>query len=74
MPVMDKENIREQFTKRQLEVIEAWSVCATIAEAAQHLKVSEHTVHTHLRRLRAKLQVHRTVDVYLYLLNNAYFD
>ncbi|MEM6769612.1 MAG: LuxR C-terminal-related transcriptional regulator [Bacteroidota bacterium] len=74
MPTTNKSVTPAQFTKRQLEVMEAWSVCSTIAEAATYLQVSEHTVHTHLRRLRAKLKVHRTIDVYLYLLRNAYFD
>jgi DNA-binding NarL/FixJ family response regulator len=65
---------KKVFTKRQIEVMEAWSACTSMAEIADHLEVSEHTVHTHLRRLRAKLKVHRTVDVYLYLLRHEYFD
>jgi|GEM_PF-1887286 len=55
------------FSKRQLEVIAAWGVCPDPAKVAQQLDMSVHTVQTHLKRMRRKIGVHRTVEVWLWL-------
>lgn len=56
------------FTEKQLAVIRQWSEQPSEAKIAEALGISEHTVHTHLRRLRAKLGVKRTFEVYKYLV------
>lgn len=58
------------FTSRQIRVIEAWAKYPTIAIASEELKISEHTFQTHLRRMRKKIKVTRTFDVYNYLKKN----
>lgn len=54
------------FTDRQLDVLICWSELAGEAAIAEKLGMSVHTVHTHLRRMRHKLGVKRTFDVYKY--------
>lgn len=55
------------FTAHQRKIIQAWAKYPTIAEASKKLKISEHTFQTHLRRLRRKINVTRTFDVYTYM-------
>lgn len=64
------ENINQTagFTDRQKEVIRCWAREKSIPAAAKELAISEHTLNTHLKRMRRKLGVHRTFEVYLYLL------
>lgn len=56
-----------QFTDRELEVLKAWSELPSVAMASERLEISERTFSTHLRNMRRKLNVHRTVDVMLYV-------
>jgi DNA-binding CsgD family transcriptional regulator len=56
------------FTERQLEVLACWGEVAGEAAIAEVLEISTHSVHTHLRRARAKLKVNRTFDAYKYAL------
>jgi DNA-binding CsgD family transcriptional regulator len=60
----NKENV--YFTKRQLAILRSWADSPTIASAAERLHISEHTVQTILKRMRKKLDVSRTFDVYKY--------
>jgi DNA-binding CsgD family transcriptional regulator len=55
------------FTEHQRAIIREWSRQPSIAAVAEALELSEHTVQTHLKRMRRKLGVNRTFDVYRYL-------
>lgn len=57
-----------EFTDRQIAVLKSWADCATIAEVAVTLGLSENTVQTQLKRMRKKLGVNRTFDVYKHVL------
>ena len=61
-----------QFTDRQLHVIECWANFGSVTEASRVLGISENTFQTHLKRLRTKVAVSRTVDVYRYMLYNGH--
>lgn len=54
------------FTERQLDVISCWSEVSGETAVAERLGVSVHTVHTHLKRMRQKIGVKRTFEVYQY--------
>lgn len=58
---------RVKFTTRQRTIVKAWAEHPTIAQASRHLNISEHTFQTHLRRMRRKINVGRTFDVYEYM-------
>ncbi len=62
------------FTEKQIEVIRRWSELPNEAAVAVALGLSEHTVHTHLRRMRAKLGVRRTFEVYKHLVDSGVFE
>jgi len=66
----DKATIR--FTDHQLKVLQCWADSATIAEAATKLRISENTMQTLLKRMRKKLGVTRTFDVYRYVKEQGY--
>lgn len=73
---MEKSSIKEStnevhFTAHQLAVIRAWSDYETAPEAAVALGLKENTFKTHLKRMRGKLQVSRTFDVYKHLKENS---
>lgn len=55
------------FTQHQVKIIRTWAEQPSILHAAQKLNLSEHTVQTHLKRMRSKLEVNRTFDVFLYM-------
>lgn len=55
------------FTDRQIEIINSWVEYKSVAMAAEKLDIKEETFHTHLKRMRKKVSVHRTLDVYLYM-------
>lgn len=68
---MKKEDISEDpiyFTPHQVRVIKKWAALRSPAKAAASLGIGEQTVLTHLRRMRLKLGVKRTVDVYIYMV------
>lgn len=70
----DRNDDKIVFTDRQIEIIEGWSNTSSIGLLSKQLGIQESTVQTHLRRLRARLKVQRTVDVYLYLLRNNHLN
>ena len=65
---------RVLFTDWQVAIIEHWAEAGTATEAARCLSISENTFQTHLKRLRRKVKVNRTVDVYRYMLQNGYLS
>lgn len=71
MKVRKKESLANtpplKFTERQQNIVRAWAKYPTIAEAAKALDISEHTFQTHLRRMRRKVDVNRTFDLYQYM-------
>ncbi len=56
-----------QFTHRELEVLKVWSEMPSVEMASAYLKISKRTFTTHLRNMRKKIKVHRTVDVMFYV-------
>jgi len=65
-----KPNSKINFTDHQVLIIQLWSECPRIKEIANILELSEQTVQTHLKRMRAKLNVKRTFEVYKYMQEN----
>lgn len=61
------------FTQHQIEIIKIWAEQPSISQTAHKLNLSEHTVQTHLKRMRNKLQVSRSFDVYLYMKSQQLF-
>lgn len=55
------------FSDRQVEIISEWETAKSASEAADNLGISEHTYKTHLKRMRAKLSVNRTFEVFRHL-------
>lgn len=55
------------FTEHQLLILQLWSEHARIKQVAEEMDLSEHTIQTHLKRMRRKLGVNRTFDVYKYV-------
>lgn len=71
--MLSDDNLQKEemfFTDRQIEIIEGWSKTSSIGVLSEELGIQESTVQTHLRRLRERINVQRTVDVYLYMLRN----
>lgn len=62
-----KEECKIHFTEHQILIIQMWAQYPKIKHIAEELELSEHTVQTHLKRLRRKLGVSRTFEVYRYL-------
>lgn len=60
---LDQESL---FTTRQLEVLRVWKEMDNIDAAAHSLGISKRTLETHLRNMRKKIGVRRTVDVVMY--------
>lgn len=56
-----------KFTDRQIEIMRHWAGSKSASEASTNLGISEHTYQTHLKRMRAKLKVNRTFDVFRHL-------
>lgn len=56
------------FTPYQVYIIEQWAKTQSIAGLAQAIDRSEHTVQTQLKRMRRKISVNRTFDVYQYMV------
>lgn len=62
------------FTDRQLEILQLWSEQPKIKNIGEVLGISESTVQTQLKRMRNKLNVSRTFDVYKYALDHDLLD
>lgn len=60
------------LTDRELIVLKHWSELATEDAIADALSLSPHTIHTHLRRMRKKLNVRRTFDVYKHAMEKGW--
>lgn len=58
------------FTPWQVTIIRCWSELDSAPEIANRLEISEHTLQTHLKRLRSKVNVSRTFGVYKYMVRN----
>ncbi|MEN0050612.1 MAG: LuxR C-terminal-related transcriptional regulator [Bacteroidota bacterium] len=54
------------FSDRELEILKVWKDLDTTGKAANALGISERTLETHLRNMRRKLQVKRSMDVVLH--------
>lgn len=61
-----------KFTDHQLQVLKAWSEATTVHQVANKFGITHHTVDTLLKRMRKKIGVHRTVDVYIYARNQGW--
>ncbi|MCB0598280.1 MAG: hypothetical protein H6557_15150 [Lewinellaceae bacterium] len=53
-----------EFTDHQLLILKTWAEQPSIGQVAAELNLAENTVQTHLRRMRSKLGVSRTFDVW----------
>ena len=53
-----------EFTADQLLILKTWAEQPGIRQVAAELNLAENTVQTHLRRMRSKLGVSRTFDVW----------
>ena len=69
----DYEDKKIQFTDKQLTILKLWAQCDTIAEVAVKLQLSVNTVQTQLKRMRKKLGVTRTFDLYKYAQEHEMF-
>lgn len=67
-PAADNDDKDISFTPHQIRVVDNWARLKSSASAAEALGIKEQTVLTHLRRMRLKLGVKRTVDVYIHML------
>lgn len=68
MEEQNKENgSYPEFTVHQLLILKTWADQPSIREVAVELNLSENTVQTHLRRMRKKVGVSRTFDVWQYV-------
>jgi DNA-binding NarL/FixJ family response regulator len=56
-----------RLSKRQIQVIRAWANNPDPEVVANELQISVHTVQTHLRRMRRKCGVTKTVMVWMML-------
>ncbi len=56
-----KTNAPPSVTHRERQVLRLWGQYMNTALIAQELKVSEHTINTHLKRARKKMGVKKTI-------------
>jgi len=56
------ENISQQLTKKEIDVLQTISDLGTIGATAKRLGVSRRTVDSHLAHIRLKLDVQTTVE------------
>ncbi len=61
-----------RFTDRQLEVLRVWSETDSPRLAAQKLDIELRTLETHLKNVRKRLGVRRTLDAVLYARENGW--
>lgn len=62
--VLDDSRLR--FTERELQVLRVWALTNTARDAACRLDLAPRTIEAHLKNMRRKLGVKRSVDVMLY--------
>lgn len=64
---MKNKNITtKKFTEKQLAILKIWSEENSIHRVADHFNLSHYTIETQLKRMRKKIGVNRTVDVFIY--------
>mgnify|MGYP002867593923 CR=1 FL=1 len=54
------------FTERELQVLRVWALTNTARDAAGRLDLAQRTIEAHLKNMRRKLGVKRSMDVMLY--------
>lgn len=54
------------FSKRELMVLRTWVALHSTKDAAEKLAISERTLETHLKNIRRKVDMNRTMDVVLF--------
>lgn len=70
MATKNKLNANEiTFTQQQIKIMQLWGELPNETAIASSLGLSKHTIHTHLRRMRKKLDVQRTFDIWKHLKN-----
>lgn len=62
----------KDFTPNQINILRLWAQKPGIAQVASELGLSLNTVQTQLSRMRKKLGVNRTFEVYMHALENGY--
>ncbi len=67
-------HIKEQFTTRQLLILQLWAEKQSIIDIAHELGVSKNTVSTQLGRLRRRLGVNKTFLVYKFVKDKGMID
>jgi len=55
-----------QFTDRQLEVLRVWASTDSVKSASELLQLQPRTLETHLKNIRKRLEVRRTMDAVMY--------
>lgn len=69
--ILSQEN--PKFSDRELEVLRIWSSTDSTKLATGTLGISERTIETHLKNMRKKLGVRRTMDVVLFAKERGWF-
>lgn len=61
-----KQPQRPALSKQQRTVLEEWGRCPDPDVIASKLNIAPTTLQTHLRRIRSKAGVHRTVEAWMF--------
>lgn len=72
--ICDEENLLNQLTQREEEVLDLLTQGITYRGVAQKLFISETTVKTHVNNIFQKLQVNDRTQAVLYALNNGFLN
>lgn len=65
--VISKNKREVKFSQRQLEIMTLWAECDNAIKIAEKLSLSVHTIRTQQKRMRKKLGVSRTFEVYKFI-------
>ena len=68
------ERIKNDLTDRELEVLRLIATCATNAEVAQQLVVSEGTVKNHVSNILGRLGLRDRTQAAIFAIENNLFD
>ena len=69
---LDEEQVT--FTAHQLLILELWAENTNLEQVATQMGLSLHTVHTHLKRMRKKLGVGRTFELWKYAQQQGWLE
>ena len=69
MKIVEEEQIKEQLTLREMEVLQAIAKGFNTREIADLLHVSNNTIETHRKSLMSKLEARNAVDLVLKAIN-----